>query len=224
MSRLGPEQARVAAMLLLTLRGTPTIYQGEEIGMSDVAIPRDKIADPWERNVPGLGLGRDPVRTPLPWDAGPHGGFTSGEPWLPLGPDHRAVNVAAQMQDRHSMLSLYRALLALRRREEALVSGAWGPMGASEQVLAFERRSGTRALAIALNLSDTPSAIAIAGKGTCCCRPISIGLAAMAAAIFSGYGRMKAALSSGFASEPDRRADGSSRSGHRLRGSGGGTG
>jgi alpha-glucosidase len=164
-SRLGPEQARVAAMLLLTLRGTPTIYQGEEIGMSDVAIPRDKIADPWERNVPGLGLGRDPVRTPLPWDAGPHGGFTSGEPWLPLGPDHRAVNVAAQMQDRHSMLSLYRALLVLRRREEALVSGAWGPMGASEQVLAFERRSGTRALAIALNLSDTPSAIAIAGKG-----------------------------------------------------------
>jgi len=163
-SRLGPEQARVAAMLLLTLRGTPTIYQGEEIGMSDVAIPRDKIADPWEKNVPGLGLGRDPARTPLPWDAGPHGGFTSGEPWLPLGPDHRTVNVAAQMQDRHSMLSLYRALLALRRSEEALVSGAWGPMEAGSQVLAYERRSGTRVLAIALNLSDAPGTIAIAGR------------------------------------------------------------
>src|SRR5262245_61718447 len=164
-SRLGPERARVAAMLLLTLRGTPTIYQGEEIGMSDVAIPRDKIVDPWEKNVPGLGLGRDPVRTPLPWDSGPHGGFTSGEPWLPLGPDHRVANVAAQMQDRHSMLSLYRSLLALRRAEDALTSGAWGPVEASEQVLAYERRSGTRALAIALNLSDAESDIAIAGKG-----------------------------------------------------------
>jgi alpha-glucosidase len=164
-SRLGPEQARVAAMLLLTLRGTPTIYQGEEIGMSDVAITRDKIADPWEKNVPGLGLGRDPARTPLPWDAGPHGGFTSGEPWLPLGPDHRTANVAAQMQDGHSMLSLYRALLALRRGEEALVSGAWAPLEACSQVLAYERRSGTRALAVALNLSGSASAIAIAGKG-----------------------------------------------------------
>jgi alpha-glucosidase len=163
-SRLGRDQARVAAMLLLTLRGTPTIYQGEEIGMSDVAIPPDRIADPWERNVPGLGLGRDPVRTPLPWDGGPHGGFTTGEPWLPLGVDHRSVNVAAQNLDPRSMLSLYRALLALRRSEEALVSGAWAPLAASEQVLAYQRLSGRRALAIALNLSDTASEIAIAGK------------------------------------------------------------
>ncbi len=164
-SRLGPEQARVAAMLLLTLRGTPTIYQGEEIGMSDVAIPRHRIADPWEKNVPGLGLGRDLARTPLPWDAGPHAGFSSGEPWLPIGPDHQSVNVAAQTQDPHSMLSFYRALLALRRGEEALVSGGWGPLEARSQVLAYERRSGTRTLAIALNLSDVPSAIAIAGMG-----------------------------------------------------------
>jgi len=164
-SRLGPEQARVAAMLLLTLRGTPTIYQGEEIGMCDVAIPRDRIADPWEKNVPGLGLGRDPARTPLPWDAGRNGGFTSDEPWLPLGPDHRSVNVAVQARDPHSMLSLYRSLLALRRAEEALTSGAWRPMEAGSQVLAYERCSGGRTLAIALNFSDAPSAIAIAGRG-----------------------------------------------------------
>ena len=76
----GPAQARVAAMLLLTLRGTPTIYQGEEIGMLDVPIPPDLVQDPFERNVPGFGLGRDPVRTPMPWTPGPNGGFTEGGP------------------------------------------------------------------------------------------------------------------------------------------------
>ena len=75
-SRIGAAQARVAAMLLLTLRGTPTIYQGEEIGMQDVAIPPDQVQDPFELNVPGFGLGRDPVRTPMPWTSEPHGGFT----------------------------------------------------------------------------------------------------------------------------------------------------
>ena len=83
-SRVGPAQARVAAMLLLTLRGTPTIYQGEEIGMEDVPIPTQAVHDPWEKNVPGLGLGRDPERTPMQWDDSEKAGFTSGEPWLPL--------------------------------------------------------------------------------------------------------------------------------------------
>jgi alpha-glucosidase len=87
-SRLGPAQARVAAMLLLTLRGTPTIYQSEEIGMTDVPIPPEPVQDPWEWRVPGLGLGRDPVRTPMQWDAGTGAGFTSAaEPWLPLAED-----------------------------------------------------------------------------------------------------------------------------------------
>src|SRR6202011_5626700 len=80
-SRIGGAQARVAAMLLLTLRGTPTIYQGEEIGMADVPIPRERLRDCWELNVPGLGLGRDPERTPMQWDASPHAGFSPSEPW-----------------------------------------------------------------------------------------------------------------------------------------------
>src|SRR5262245_36808783 len=215
-SRLGPEQARVAAMLLLTLRGTPTIYQGEEIGMRDVAIPRHRIADPWEKNVPGLGLGRDPVRTPLPWDAGQHGGFSSGEPWLPLGPDHQSVNVAAQMQDPHSMLSLYRSLLALRRGEEALVSGAWKPVGARSRVLAYERRSGRRALAIALNLSDTPGTIAIAGRGK-----VLLSTYLDRAGNEGGGDSLRLRPNEGCIIE---RADGSNRSRRRRRGSGGGTG
>jgi alpha-glucosidase len=156
-SRLGPAQARVAAMLLLTLRGTPTIYQGDEIGMADVPIPRDRVQDPWDRNVPGLGLGRDPVRTPMQWDAGPNAGFAreDAEPWLPLALDYHDVNVAAQDADPRSMLSLHRALLALRRAEPALSVGAYWPVdGAAEDVLSYERRDEAtgRRLLVALNL------------------------------------------------------------------------
>src|SRR5687768_10359567 len=98
-SRVGPEQARVAAMLLLTLRGTPTVYNGDEIGMQDVPIAPGRVQDPLERRVPGLGLGRDPVRTPMQWSGEPNAGFTSGEPWLPLAASWREVNVAAQAGD-----------------------------------------------------------------------------------------------------------------------------
>jgi alpha-glucosidase len=155
-SRIGPEQARVAAMLLLTLRGTPTIYQGEEIGLADVPIPPECVQDPWENNVPGLGLGRDPVRTPIPWDESPGAGFTAGRPWLPIGPGNRALNVAAQEQDASSMLALYRSLIALRRFEPTLVMGDYVPVAATHDILAFERRQGGRRVLVALNLGQSP--------------------------------------------------------------------
>jgi alpha-glucosidase len=140
-------------MLLLTLRGTPTIYQGEEIGMTDVPIPPEKVQDPWEKNVPGLGLGRDPARTPMQWDATAHAGFTTGEPWLPVGADYDIINVAAQAGDPQSILSLYRALIRLRRAEPALSVGAYAPVAADENVLLYERHHGDRRLLIALNMS-----------------------------------------------------------------------
>jgi alpha-glucosidase len=158
-TRLGPAQARIAAMLLLTLRGTPTIYQGEEIGMTDVPIPPERVQDPWEKNVPGLGLGRDPERTPMQWDASPNAGFTTGAPWLPLAADDAAMNVATQAADARSMLSLYRTLLALRRSEPALTMGSHVPVLADEHVLAFERRDGDSRLLVALNMSGEPRAI-----------------------------------------------------------------
>ena len=98
-SRVGPAQARVAAVLLLTLRGTPTLYYGDEIGMTDVPIPPDRVQDPFERNVPGLGLGRDPERTPMQWSAAPNAGFTAGTPWLPVAADYRETNVETQRRD-----------------------------------------------------------------------------------------------------------------------------
>src|SRR5215204_5553989 len=114
-SRIGPHQARVAAMLLFTLRGTPTIYYGDEIGMNNVPIAPHQIRDPFERNVPGLGLGRDGCRTPMQWDAEACAGFCNTEPWLPLDPSYPVSNVAEQRQDPASVYSLYRKLISLRR-------------------------------------------------------------------------------------------------------------
>jgi alpha-glucosidase len=117
-SRVGLAQARIAAMLLLTLRGTPTLYYGDELGMHDVPIPHERIQDPWEKGVPGLG--RDPERTPMQWSAEPHAGFTRSAPWLPVADDFTRMNVAAERAEPTSMLALYRSLIDLRRRESAL--------------------------------------------------------------------------------------------------------
>jgi alpha-glucosidase len=157
-SRVGGAQARVAAMLLLTLRGTPTLYYGDEIGMHDVPIPPECVRDPFEKNVPGLGLGRDPERTPMQWDAGPSAGFTTGTPWLPLAEDYRAVNVAAQRDDPASMLTLYQRLIRLRREEPALAVGAFEPVPAGGDLIAYRRRdpsdARSRRFLIVLNLGS----------------------------------------------------------------------
>ena len=154
-AKLGEAQARVAAMLLLTLRGTPTLYQGDEIGIGRVEIAADQVQDPKERREPGIGLGRDPSRTPMAWDGSPHAGFSSGEPWLPLHSDWPVRNVAKQAGDRGSMLSLYHALLALRRAEPALSLGSLRLIEADVDVLAYERRHGDERLLVALNLSES---------------------------------------------------------------------
>lgn len=153
-SRIGAAQARVAAMLLLTLRGTPTIYQGEEIGMQDVPIPPDQVQDPFERNVPGFRLGRDPMRTPMPWTSEPRGGFTEATPWLPLHANVQELNVAIQAADPKSLLSLYKSLLQLRRRSEALFRGRFRLLSATDGILAYARESEGEQLLIALNMTD----------------------------------------------------------------------
>lgn len=158
-SRVGPAQARVAAMLLLTLRGTPTLYYGDELGLEQVAIPPDAVQDPWEKNEPGLGLGRDPCRTPMPWDSSPNAGFSTGAPWLPLNPDWKTRNVMAETSDPGSMLTLHRRLIALRDSSEALTHGDYVPVSAENGVLVFERRAGSERLAVALNLTHEPQTV-----------------------------------------------------------------
>ena len=150
----GVRQARLAALLLLTLRGTPTLYNGDEIGMHDVTIPAEQVQDPWERNVPGLGLGRDPCRTPMQWSETANAGFTGGFPWLPVAADFAACNVAHQMTDPHSLLHLYHRLLALRRAEPALAVGGYREVFVDEHFFVFERTLDGRRLFIALNFSE----------------------------------------------------------------------
>jgi alpha-glucosidase len=160
-ARVGDAQARVAAMLLLTLRGTPTMYYGDELGLGRVEIPPERVRDPWEINEPGLGIGRDPERTPMQWDGSPNAGFTTGEPWLPLDPQYPTRNVERLKHDPRSILSMYRRLIALRRERRALSIGSYHAIDSKEPILAYERRYRRERLMVALNLGHVPSRIAL---------------------------------------------------------------
>ena len=158
-SRLGPAQARVAMVLLLTLRGTPTLYYGDELGLENVPIPAERERDPFGIRQPGTGQGRDPVRTPMPWDRTATGGFTTGEPWLPLGEGHARYSVQAEKSDPDSLLALTRALLDLRRRERSLALGDWRPLPVAGDVLAYVRSFEERRVFVVLNLDAVPKTV-----------------------------------------------------------------
>jgi alpha-glucosidase len=154
-SRIGTDQARVAMMLLLTLRGTPTMYYGDEIGMMDGRIAPDQVQDPAEKNQPGIGQGRDPERTPMLWDHTPQAGFTTAIPWLPVNEDYPRRSVEAQQRDPRSMLHLTKDLLHLRSVTPALHAGDVSHVFSSGYVLSYRRNLGTERLQILLNLSGT---------------------------------------------------------------------
>lgn len=160
-TRLGVTQARVANMLLLTLRGTPTCYYGDEIGMEDVPIPLHKIQDPAAVNQPEVAhiFGRDPERTPMQWDDSPNAGFCDPdvEPWLPVAPDYAQRNAARQLKEPTSMLNLFLALIRLRHQEPALSVGDYGPVEVGDSaidVFAYTRSlEGADTFLIVLNLT-----------------------------------------------------------------------
>jgi alpha-glucosidase len=158
-SRVGPNQARVAAMLLLTLRGTPTLYYGDEIGMHQVAIAPEQVRDPFEKNVPGIGVGRDGCRTPMQWDATRYGGFSDAPPWLPLADDFAHENVVNLNADADSILNLYKALIRLRRERQPLMSGSYVPIAADGDLLLYRREGRGGVIVVALNLGAEPAAI-----------------------------------------------------------------
>ncbi len=156
-SRVGIGQAKVAAMLLLTLRGTPTIYFGEEIGMRDVPIPFEEVQDPQGLNMPDKNLSRDPARTPMQWDTGTNAGFTTAKPWLRLDKMAHRENVENQREDKYSFLSLYRRMISLRQQEPSLMVGNYKPVFSDNQMIAYIRElEGHHRFLIVLNLSHRP--------------------------------------------------------------------
>jgi alpha-glucosidase len=161
-SRIGEKRARCAAMLLLTLRGTPTIYYGDEIGMQQVMLHGGEIQDPFEKRAPGLGVGRDGCRTPMQWNDEKFAGFSIGQPWLPVEPSYRNRNVARQKDERASMLQLYHRLVELRRKHKALQIGNYRPIAAADELLLFIREHGDEKLLIALNMGQESMSVGFA--------------------------------------------------------------
>lgn len=151
----GEAQAKLLAFMLLTLRGTPVWYAGDELGIAEVPIPRDQIQDPWGIRVPEAGVGRDGCRTPMAWTDAPGHGFSVAHPWLPFHPDAASRNVAVQAETPGSMLRMVQALLRLRAEHPALHAGGWAPIaGLSETVLGYTRTLGEDVFSILLNFSE----------------------------------------------------------------------
>jgi len=159
-----PALAKLALTLLMTLKGTVLLYQGEELGLPDGPIERNQIRDPVGELYFPYSKGRDPCRTPMPWVAGkPNLGFSYGEPWLPVAPAHAALAANRQEQDKSSVLWFARALIGLRKANPALVLGDMRVLAATDQVLAFERVRGGDHIVCVFNLSKSEANIRLNG-------------------------------------------------------------
>ena len=171
-SRWGEAQSRVAAVMLLTLRGTPIIYYGDEIGMLDMENVGVDSLDPWPVLTGLPHLSRDASRTPMQWDASPGVGFSTAsnaspvpDPWLPIHSRASEHNVATQQTDASSIYSLYSALLELRRSSPALARGTYrGLNDQPEESYVYLREWVDERFAVALNFSSDPCAISIPGE------------------------------------------------------------
>jgi len=150
------------AALLLTLRGTPFLYYGEEIGMRDIKVRRGDILDPIGKRYWPIYPGRDGCRAPMQWDDSPQAGFTTGRPWLPLNPDYPTRNVAAQSAHDASLLAFYRHLISLRRAQPALIHGDFAPLEiGNRSVMAYRRAHDASAFLILLNFSSASTSVAL---------------------------------------------------------------
>jgi alpha-glucosidase len=160
----GAARARVAALMLLTLRGTPFLYYGDELGMRDGDIPADRICDPVGKRFPGLG--RDPERTPMQWDGSTAAGFsTNADPWLPLAADWQTVNVAAQRDDPDSILSFYRRLIWFRRTSPALLEGTYRALESPPDTFVYLREHAEQRLLVALNFGGEAARVQLPQPG-----------------------------------------------------------
>ena len=164
-TRVGREQARLTQMLLLTLRGTPTCYYGEELGMQDIALPREGMQDPLAKEHPEQS--RDLVRSPMQWDGSANAGFSPAgvKPWLPVANDYQTVNVAAEQQDPRSFLMLTRTLLAVRRSHDALTRGSYQSVEQqSATCFVYQRQHADQCCLVALNFSGQDQVVTLPGQ------------------------------------------------------------
>ncbi|MGZ6366310.1 MAG: alpha-amylase family glycosyl hydrolase [Ktedonobacteraceae bacterium] len=165
-TRVGREQARVAQMLLLTLRGTPTCYYGDELGMQNVAVPPKLMHDPPGKDNPEHS--RDPERTPMQWDSSPNAGFCLPEvqPWLPVAEDYQTYNVAVEQQEMHSFLALVHALLAIRRSSPALSMGSQRSLTQhNPSCFVYVREHADQRCLVALNFSAQDQVVILQEQG-----------------------------------------------------------
>jgi len=154
------EKAKISAFLLLTLKGTPFIYYGEEIGMKNGNLTKKEIKDPLGKKYWPFFKGRDKARTPMQWTAGRNGGFTEGNPWLPLNTDFHLSNVNSQWYNPNSILWIYRSLIRLRKEHPALQDGLWIPVQDGRKgLLAYLRKQPQETLLVVLNFKRTSRAI-----------------------------------------------------------------
>lgn len=158
-SRIGQDAAKTAMTLLLTLPGMPTMYYGDELGMTDMTILPEEVQDPFEKNVPGKSLGRDPSRTPMLWDETENAGFSRGKPWLPIHSNYRDISVKIQSVDPYSHVSLTRKLLRIRKNSEALQTGSIETFEANGNVLGFHRATDQDSVIVLLNFGDKAAQI-----------------------------------------------------------------
>lgn len=160
------KRAKVAAALLLTLRGTPFIYYGEEIGMRNCRVPRCDMRDPLGKRYWPLFAGRDPARSPMQWSPGENAGFSTARPWLPVGVDYRRINVEEESRDPYSLLNFYVALITVRKKKAALHRGGWKPvLKGHHGVLGYYRRHEGQTIFVALNFTDTIKRVHIHDRG-----------------------------------------------------------
>ncbi|MCB1537660.1 MAG: alpha-glucosidase [Alphaproteobacteria bacterium] len=162
-----PAWPRLLLALEFSLRGTICLYQGEELGLPEANVPREKLQDPWGKRVWPVWQGRDGARTPMPWsDTMPHAGFSSVEPWLPLAPEHQGLSVASQEAAEDSTLHMARRLLAFRRARPALLHGAIKFISLPDHpsVLAFTRTQGAESFLCVFNLADAPVSLRLPAR------------------------------------------------------------
>lgn len=158
-----PRLANMLSAMVCSLRGSVCVYQGEELGLTEAHVPFESLQDPYGITFWPTFKGRDGCRTPMPWNNGVNAGFSVGEPWLPVPPEHQALAVTTQENDQRSALNGFRSFMNWRKEQPALRWGDIQFLDTPEPVLVFTRRHNGQQLLAAFNLSDAPVQLALPG-------------------------------------------------------------